>query len=213
MDRLSDGRAAYVFVPDTGGGGYTFFNRYFFAQVGKEAVVLDERFNHGGLLADYIIDHLTRPAMSLVATREGADQVSPAGAIFGPKVMLVNELAGSGGDAMPWYFRKAGVGKLVGKRTWGGLVGIWDFPPLLDGGFVMAPRGALYGLDGRWEVENVGVAPDVEIELDPQLWRQGRDAQLEAAVRIVMEELERNPLPKYPRPPYPDYHRGGPLGR
>lgn len=213
VDRLTGGRAAYVFLPDTGGGGYAFFNRYFFAQVGKEAVVLDERFNHGGLLADYIIDHLARPAMSLVATREGADQISPAGAIFGPKVMIVNELAGSGGDAMPWYFRKAGIGKLVGKRTWGGLVGIWDYPALLDGGHVMAPRGALYGLDGRWEVENVGVAPDVEVELDPQLWRQGRDAQLEAAVRIVMEELERDPLPGYPRPAYPDYHRGGPLGR
>lgn len=213
VDRLSEGRAAYVFLPDTGGGGYAFFNRYFFAQVGKEAVVLDERFNHGGLLADYIIDLLARPAMSLVASREGADQISPAGAIFGPKAMIVNELAGSGGDAMPWYFRKAGLGKLVGKRTWGGLVGIWDYPPLLDGGFVMAPRGALYGLDGEWEVENVGVAPDVEVELDPKLWREGRDAQLEAAVRVVMEELEKNPLPAYRRPAYPDYHRGGPLGR
>ncbi len=213
VDRLSGGRVAYVFLPDTGGGGYTYFNRYFFAQVGKEAVVLDERFNHGGLLADYVIDHLKRPPMSMVVTREGADQLSPAGAIFGPKAMIINELAGSGGDAMPWYFRKAGLGKLVGKRTWGGLVGIWDYPPLLDGGRVMAPRGVLYGLDGQVQVENVGVAPDVEVELDPALWREGRDAQLEAAVRVVMEELERNPLPRPTKPPYPDYHRGGPLGR
>lgn len=213
VDRLTDGRVAYVFLPDTGGGGYSYFNRYFFAQVGKEAVVLDERFNHGGLLADYIIDHLKRPAMSMVVTREGADQISPAGAIFGPKVMIVNELAGSGGDAMPWYFRKAGVGKLVGKKTWGGLVGIWDYPPLLDGGRVMAPRGVLYGLDGQIHVENTGVAPDVDVELDPKLWREGRDAQLEAAVRIVMDELQRNPLPKYTKPPYPNYHQGGPLGK
>jgi len=213
VERLSGGRVAYVYLPDTAGGGFTYFNRYFFAQVGKEAVVLDERHNHGGFLADYVIDLLRRPLMSVVAAREGADQPSPAAAITGPKVMLVNELAGSGGDAMPWYFRRAGLGKLVGKRTWGGLVGIWDYPPLLDGGYVTSPRAGIYGLDGEWEVENRGIAPDIEVELDPALWRQGRDAQLEAALRVVMEELERNPPPTYRRPAYPDYQRGSALGR
>lgn len=213
VDRLSGGRIAYVHLPDTAAGGYVSFNRYFFAQVGKDAAVLDERFNHGGALADYVIDHLNRPVMSLLATREGRDQRSPGAAIFGPKVMIVNEMAGSGGDAMPWYFRKAGIGKLVGKRTWGGLVGIYDYPPLLDGGVVTAPRVALYGLDGEWEVENVGIAPDVEVDLDPKAWREGRDSQLEAAVKVAMEELERNPPPTYRRPAYPDYHRNGELGR
>ena len=213
VDRLSGGRVAYVHLPDTGGGGFASFNRYFFAQVGKEAAVLDERFNHGGQLADYVIDHLQRPLMSRIATRDGHDQNSPGAAILGPKVMLVNEMAGSGGDAMPWYFRKAGIGKLVGKRTWGGLVGIYDFPLLIDGGFVTAPRVAIYGLHGEWEVENIGVAPDIDVELEPKAWRDGRDSQLEAAVAVVMEELKQHPLPTYERPAYPDYQRGSALGR
>jgi tricorn protease len=207
VDELSKGRLAYVYLPDTGGGGYTNFNRYFFAQVGKEGVILDERYNGGGLLADYIIDLLRRPAMSYVATREGADLSSPASSIYGPKVMIINEMAGSGGDAMPWYFRKAGIGKLVGKRTWGGLVGIWNYPQLIDGGQVTSPRGALYGLSGDWEVENVGIAPDIEVEMDPKAWRTGKDLQLEKAVEVALEELARNPLPKAPRPAYPNYHR------
>src|SRR4030095_3989830 len=98
------------------------------------------------------------------ATREGEEMASPAPAIYGPKVMIVNESAGSGGDAMPWYFRREGIGKLVGTRTWGGLVGCWHYPSLIDGGHVTAPRGALYGLQGEWEVENVGISPDVEVD-------------------------------------------------
>ncbi len=207
VDRMTNGRVAYVYLPNTAEAGYGYFNRYFFSQVGKDAAVLDERFNEGGSLADYIIDHLKRPLMSLLATRDGADQRSPGAAIYGPKAMIVNEMAGSGGDAMPWYFRKAGLGKLVGKRTWGGLVGIYDYPPLLDGGAVTAPRVALYGLDGEWEVENVGIAPDVEVDLEPTAWREGRDTQLEAAVRVVMEEVERNPPKKYRRPAYPKVPR------
>lgn len=205
VDQLTGGRVAYVHLPDTANGGYTNFNRYFFAQVGKDAVVLDERFNHGGFLADYVIDHLRRPLMSMVTAREGNDFSSPGGAIYGPKVMIVNEFAGSGGDAMPWYFRKAGVGRLVGTRTWGGLVGIWDYPELIDGGSVTAPRGAIYGLQGEWEVENRGIAPDIEVEMDPALVRQGRDPQLEKAVEVVLEELKKTPLPKYKKPAYPKY--------
>jgi tricorn protease len=209
VDELSGGKLAYVYLPDTGGGGYRNFNRYFFAQVGKQGVVLDERFNGGGLLADYIIDALRRPVMSYVATREGEEMASPAAAIYGPKVMIVNESAGSGGDAMPWYFRREGIGKLVGTRTWGGLVGIWNYPSLIDGGYVTAPRGALYGLKGDWEVENVGISPDVEVELDPKLVRAGHDPQLERAVQVALEELAKSPLPVHKRPPYPNYHRSG----
>jgi tricorn protease len=205
VDQLSGGRVAYVHLPDTANGGYTNFNRYFFAQVGKEAVILDERFNHGGFLADYVIDHLRRPLMSMVTAREGNDFSSPGGAIYGPKVMIVNEFAGSGGDAMPWYFRKAGVGRLVGTRTWGGLVGIWDYPQLIDGGSVTAPRGAIYGLQGDWEVENRGIAPDVEVEMDPARVREGHDPQLEKAVEIALDDLKKNPLPKYKKPAYPKY--------
>jgi tricorn protease len=171
VDQLTGGRVAYVHLPDTANGGYTNFNRYFFAQVGKQAAILDERYNHGGDLADYIIDYLRRPLMSLMMTREGHAFSSPAGAIYGPKVMIVNEFAGSGGDAMPWYFRKAGIGPLIGMRTWGGLVGIYDYPQLIDGGGVTAPRVAIYGLKGEWEVENHGIAPDVEVDMDPELVR------------------------------------------
>jgi tricorn protease len=205
VDELSGGRVAYVYLPDTAYGGYTSFNRYFFAQVGKQAAVLDERFNHGGDLADYIIDYLRRPPMSRVATREGEDYTEPVESIYGPKVMVINQFAGSGGDAMPWYFRKAGIGPLIGVRTWGGLVGIGGYPLLMDGGRITAPRWAIYGLHGQWEVENHGIAPDIEVEQDPKLMREGHDPQLEAAVKEVLELLAKSPPQTFVRPPYPVY--------
>jgi tricorn protease len=208
VDQMSGGRLAYVYVPDTSGGGYTSFNRYFFAQTDKEGAVIDERFNSGGSLADYIVDYLKRPLLNFIATREGEVITTPGGAIFGPKAMIINELAGSGGDAMPWYFRKMNVGPLVGKRTWGGLVGIFSVPQLMDGGGVTAPNAAIYGLNGEWEVENKGVAPDIEVEFDPKEWRAGRDPQLEKAVEVVMDALKKNPRPQYKRPAYPNYHTG-----
>jgi tricorn protease len=206
VDQLSGGRVAYVHLPDTANGGFANFNRYFFPQVGKEGIVLDERFNHGGDLADYIIDYLRRPVMSLTTSREGADSMSP-NAIPGPKVMIINEMAGSGGDAMPWYFRKAGLGQLVGTRTWGGLVGILNYPTLIDGGRFTAPSIAIYGLNGDWEVENRGIPPDVQVEMDPKLVREGHDPQLEKAVEVVLDELKKHPLPQYRKPQYPDYHQ------
>jgi tricorn protease len=209
VDQMSNGRVAYVYLPDTAGGGFTNFNRYYFSQVGKDAVVIDERFNSGGDIADYVIDNLRRPPMSRVTTREGEDYSYPVGSIYGPKVMLINEMAGSGGDALPWYFRKAGIGPLVGKKTWGGLVGIYDYPELLDGGAITAPRIAIYGLAGEWEVENHGIAPDVEVEYDPKLVRQGRDPQLEKAVEVAMDLLARNPPQQFKKPAYPNYQKGG----
>jgi tricorn protease len=213
VDEMTGGRVAYVYLPDTAYGGYGNFNRYFFAQVGKEAVIVDERFNEGGQLADYIIDHLRRPLMSKVTAREGADWSSPTAAIYGPKVMIINETAGSGGDALPWYFRKAGLGPLVGKRTWGGLVGIGGYPELIDGGGVTAPRAAIYGLNGEWEVENHGVAPDYDVDLDPAAFRQGHDAQLEKAIEVVVQQLKERPPPVHPRPAYPNYHKADGLGK
>ena len=212
VDEATGGKIAYVHVPNTAGGGYTSFNRYFFSQVGKQGAIIDERFNEGGQLADYIIDYLGRPLMSKVVTRDGHDWSSPSEAIYGPKVMIINEMSGSGGDALPWYFRKARIGPLVGKRTWGGLVGIGGYPELIDGGRVTAPRAAIYGLKGEWEVENHGIPPDVEVDLDPAAWRQGRDAQLEKAIETVMQELKDHPLPEIKRPPYPNYHEHDDLG-
>jgi tricorn protease len=209
VDQMTNGRVAYVHMPDTGFGGYTSFNRYFFAQVGKEAVIIDERFNHGGALATDIIEYLKRPLMSVVTFRDGADIMQPQGAIFGPKVMITNEFAGSGGDAMPWYFHRYGVGKLVGTRTWGGLVGIFGFPELMDGGRVTAPNAAVWNPDGRFDVENRGVPPDIEVEQEPKAVSQGHDPQLEMAVQVVMEELKEHPLPKLKHPAYPNYHAKG----
>jgi tricorn protease len=212
VDELSKGRVAYVHLPNTAGGGFSSFNRYYFAQVGKQAAILDERFNEGGDIADYIIDYLRRPLMSLGVTREGERFSSPGAAIYGPKVMIINEMAGSGGDAQPWYFRRAGIGPLVGKRTWGGLVGIWDYPDFIDGGGVTAPRGALYGLEGEWEVEGRGIAPDYEVDLDPAAVRQGHDPQLEKAVDVVLDLLAKQPPPQYKTPAYPNYHSEDDLG-
>jgi len=212
VDEATGGRVAYVYVPNTAGAGYTSFNRYFFAQVGKEAAIIDERFNEGGQLADYIVDYLKRPLMSKVTSREGHDWSSPSEAIYGPKVMIINEMSGSGGDALPWYFRKAGLGPLIGKRTWGGLVGIGGYPELIDGGRVTAPRAALYGLNGDWEVENHGVPPDIDVDLDPAAWRLGHDAQLDKAIEVVMENLKEHPLPEIKHPAYPNYHQHDDLG-
>jgi tricorn protease len=208
VDQLSGGKLAYVYLPDTSVGGYTNFNRYYFAQVDKEGAVIDERFNGGGTAADYIIDYMRRPLMNYWTTREGSDFTTPVGSIFGPKVMIINEFAGSGGDAMPWYFRTAKVGPLVGKRTWGGLVGIYDYPQLIDGGMVTAPRLAFWNPKGDWEVENHGVGPDVEVELDPKAMREGHDPQLEKAVAVALEELKKHPLPTHRKPAYPNYYNG-----
>jgi len=210
VDQLSGGRVGYVYLPDTAGGGYANFNRYFFSQVGKEAVIVDERFNGGGSIADYVIDYLRRPLLGRFTMREGEDITVPMEGIFGAKVMITNEMAGSGGDAMPWLFRKSGIGPLVGMRTWGGLVGHYGGPgDLIDGGNVGTPDLAFYNLDGSWEIENHGVAPDFEVDMDPKLVRQGHDPQLEKAVDVALDRLKKNPVNYGTRPSYPNYQKKG----
>jgi len=195
-------------MPNTGFRGYTSFNRYFFAQIDKEAAIIDERFNGGGLWATDIIEYLKRPLLSYIATRDGEDAPQPR-AIFGPKVMIINEFAGSGsgGDGLPWYFKRAGAGKLVGKRTLGGVAGGWAWHTLMDGGSATAPTFHVWNPEGKYDVENQGVPPDIEVELDPLSVRQGHDPQLEKAVEVVLAELEKNPVPRPKRPPYPTYQR------
>ncbi|MEN6560539.1 MAG: PDZ domain-containing protein [Acidobacteriota bacterium] len=207
VDELSGGKLAYVHVPDTAAGGYVNFNRFYFAQVDKQGAIIDERYNHGGQIADYIVDMLKRPLRNAAVTREGEKLTSPAAQIYGPKTMIINEMSGSGGDALPWMFRQDRIGPLVGMRTWGGLVGIWNYPPLMDGGSVTAPRGAIYGLNGDWEVENRGIAPDIEVENDPASVAAGRDPQLEKAVAVTLEALAKNPVVIPGPPPYPNYHK------
>lgn len=207
VDQLSGGKLAYVHVPDTAVGGYINFNRYYTAQIGREGAVIDERYNHGGQIADYIIDLLERPLRNCDVTREGEGFCSPLAQIYGPKTMVINEMSGSGGDALPWMFKQDHIGPLVGKRTWGGLVGIYGYPQLIDGGAVTAPRVAIYGLHGDWEVENQGIAPDIEVENDPASVAAGHDPQLERAVEVTLEALKKNPVKMPVRPAYPNYHK------
>ena len=206
VDRLSGGKLAYIYVPNTANEGYTRFNRYFFAQQDKRGAVVDERYNGGGNIADYMIEYLRRDApFNYVSGRYGEDTPIPAGAIYGPKVMLINEYAGSGGDELPWLFHRFKVGQLVGTRTWGGLVGIGGYPPLMDGGAVTAPRIALWTPESEYAVENHGVAPDVEVEVDPAAWRAGKDNQLEKAVSILMQQLGTMTTRQPKRPVYPTW--------
>jgi len=212
VDQLSDGKVAYVYMPNTAGAGYDNFNRYFYAQINKQGLVLDERYNEGGLIADYIVDVLSRKMLSGAIERDGKPIYDPEGAIFGPKAMIINQSAGSGGDAMPWYFRKAHLGTLVGTRTWGGLVGIGGYPSLIDGGYVTAPRFAIFGLQGHWEVEGHGIPPDVEVQEYPKDMAAGHDLQLDRAVEVVMQQLKAHPVIYPVIPPYPNHHLHDGLG-
>jgi tricorn protease len=207
VDELSGGKLAYVYLPDTAMGGLTNFTRYFFAQTDKQGAVIDERFNSGGQAADYIIQVLGRQLLSYWAPRYGAIYRTPSASIQGPKVMMTNEFSGSGGDAMPWYFRYAKLGPLVGKRTWGGLVGVSRYPVLMDGGRVTSPSFAFFSPSGGWDVENHGVTPDIEVDMDPKSVAAGHDPQLERAVATAMAELKKNPPQQPHRPPYPNYNR------
>jgi tricorn protease len=202
VEQATGGRVAYVYVPNTSTLGHIYFKRYFFPQADKDAIIVDERHNGGGQVADYYIDHLRKPFISMWAMRYGADLKTPSASIQGPKVMLINETAGSGGDLLPWMFRKFGLGPLIGKRTWGGLVGTLGFPVLMDGGFVTAPNLAIWTEDG-WVVENEGVPPDIEVEITPADMIAGRDPQLDRAIEVIMDMLKKNPPPKLQRPPFP----------
>ncbi|MCC6414145.1 MAG: PD40 domain-containing protein [Saprospiraceae bacterium] len=205
VDELSGGKLAYVWVPNTGGEGFTYFNRWYFAQKDKKGAVIDERFNQGGYVADYIIEVLSRTLYGYFNNPVGDKQptLSQDAAIHGPKVMIINEMAGSGGDMLPYMFRFKKIGPLVGKKTWGGLVGIWDVPSLMDGGGITAPRGGFYNLEGEWDVENKGISPDIEVEMEPKIVNQGRDPQLEKAVQTAMELLKTQEVKLKPQPADP----------
>jgi tricorn protease len=200
VDKLSGGKLAYVWLPNTGGAGYNSFTRYYYAQQDRDGAIIDERYNHGGMVADYIVNELDRKLMGYFAQRDGATSTSPTAGIYGPKVMIINESAGSGGDALPFYFKLRKIGPLVGTRTWGGLVGTLGIPQTIDGGGITAPSLAFYNLQGKWDVENIGVAPDIEVENTPAQSIHGHDAQLERAVQEGLKLLEQNPVKRVPRP-------------
>ncbi|WP_317196456.1 PDZ domain-containing protein [Robertkochia flava] len=205
VDEMSEGKLAYVYVPNTGGGGFTSFNRYYFSQQDKKGVIIDERNNGGGSAADYMIDIMSRKLFGYFNSKTGDHRpwTTPMAGIWGPKVMLINERAGSGGDLLPYMFKAADLGPLVGTRTWGGLVGTWDTPPFIDGGRMVAPRGGFYDTDGNWAVEGEGVAPDIEVIQEPAAVLEGRDPQLERGVEEAMKLLENNEFELQPEPAAP----------
>ncbi len=204
VEQKTNGRVGYIYVPNTGTDGQNELVRQFFGQIGKEALIIDERWNGGGQIPTRFIELLNRPLTNYWARRDGNDWPWPPDAHFGPKCMLINGLAGSGGDAFPYYFRQAGLGKLIGTRTWGGLIGISGNPRLIDGGYTSVPTFAFYEKDGTWGIEGHGVDPDIEVIDDPALMVDGGDPQLDAAIRLMLEELERNPYVPPRRPTYPN---------
>ncbi|HEY1342977.1 MAG TPA: PDZ domain-containing protein, partial [Bryobacteraceae bacterium] len=201
----TNGRVGYMHVPDTAIDGIRMFDKYFAGQQGKDGMIIDERFNHGGWSPDFYTEKLGRRELLALSYREGKEFV-PQAAYFGPKVMIVNEQAGSGGDLFPFYFKKEKIGPLVGTRTWGGLIGIGGQPPMLDDGSVSAPSSAWWEPDdkgsGAWVVENHGVDPDVVVEQRPDMVIQGHDPQLEKAIELALEGLKKMPAPLH-RPAYP----------
>ncbi|MDX2066586.1 MAG: PDZ domain-containing protein [Fimbriimonadaceae bacterium] len=196
------GRVGYVHVPDTTVGGWREFMRYYYAQSGKDAIIIDERFNGGGSIADFFVREMIKRPVAGSRLRYGSDYIIPFQGIYGPKVMIANEMAGSGGDIFPHLFKFHKVGPVIGRRTWGAMISNYGFS-LVDGGRISAPDDAMYNPDGTWMIENVGTAPDIEVELDPYLWRQGKDAQLERAIVEIQRMLKQNPPKPLPRPEYP----------
>jgi len=215
VDEMSGGKLAYVYLPNTGQGGYTYFNRMYFAQQDRKGAVLDERNNGGGSAADYIIEVLDRQLTGYFNSRTPTHKVftQPMAALWGPKVMMINERSGSGGDLMPFLFRFKKIGPLVGKKTWGGLVHTADTPPLVDGGRFVAPRGGFFNVDGEWDVEGKGIAPDIDVMNDPKSVAEGKDPQLEAAVAEALRLLETEGVQLKAEPPAPvRYRRPGGSG-
>jgi tricorn protease len=209
VEKMTAGRGGYVHVPDTNIGGWTAFNRYYYAQVGKDGMVVDERFNHGGLINDFMVREMQKPLDAAFQPRHGKPWPTPGSSIYGPKVMLINEMAGSGGDMFPWLFRHEKVGRLIGKRTWGGLIAAFGFPTI-DGGRINSPDIAFFNTsNGTWDVENWGTPPDEDVDLDPYAWRQGHDSQLDAGIAELNKQLAKYSPPKLQHPPYPDRTKVG----
>jgi tricorn protease len=204
VERKTDGQVGYIHVPDTGVRGQNELVRQFFSQVDRPALIIDERWNGGGQVPTRFIELLNRPATNLWTQRDSLPLVWPPDSHQGPKCMLINMRAGSGGDAFPYYFRAAKLGKLIGTRTWGGLIGIGDLPPMLDGASVSVPNFAFYENDGTWGVEGHGVEPDIEVIDDPALMTDGGDPQLDKAIEVMLDELQEKPYRMPPAPAYPD---------
>jgi tricorn protease len=202
VEEATDGKIGYIYVPSTGLDGQYELARMFYAQFHKKGLIIDERFNNGGQIPDRFIELLDRKPLAFWAVRDGESWQWPQKANFGPKVMLINGWSGSGGDAFPDYFRKVGLGPLIGTRTWGGLIGITGAPELIDGGVVTVPTFRMYDADGVWFKEGYGVDPDIVVPEDPTKLAEGVDPQLEKAIEEVLRLLKEQPFKKPQVPAY-----------
>lgn len=204
VERMSNGRIGYIHMPNTAVEGNRELFKYFYPQINKDALIIDDRYNGGGFVPDRMIELLDRPILNYWARRGLELSSVPGFAHNGPKAVLINGYSSSGGDAFPYYFRKRGLGKLIGTRTWGGLIGISFNPGFVDGGSVSAPSFRFVDTDGKWAVENEGVAPDIEVVDRPELVVKGQDPSLEKAVELLLEELKTNPVKRVKTPVAPD---------
>ncbi|MGH8220766.1 MAG: S41 family peptidase [Steroidobacteraceae bacterium] len=216
VDRLSGGRIGYIYLSDMEALGMEQFVRQFYPQLDRRALIVDDRWNGGGFIDQIVLARLRRMLVGMTTDRQRARMTIPQQISTGPKVCLINHMSASDGDLFPYFFRKYGVGPLIGTRTWGGVRGIRGTWALLDGGYITVPEMSVYGIDSQWVIENHGVDPDIEVETDPGQLEAGHDAQLEAAVDYLMKQLAKQPggLPAPPRPlpAYPPNGQVPPLG-
>jgi tricorn protease len=204
VDRLSSGRIGYFYVPDTAVEGNTELFKGMYAYKNKEALIIDERYNGGGFIPTVMNELLARKTLNYWATRGLEMNPDPRVAHDGPKAMLINGYSSSGGDALPYYFKKSRLGVLIGTRTWGGLIGLSGNPDLADGGSISVPTFGFVDSDGRWAVEGEGVAPDIEVIDRPEQVAAGKDPSIEKAVEVLLEQLNKKPLQKPAIPSEPD---------
>jgi tricorn protease len=203
VEQLSDGRIGYIHVPNTAVEGSRELFKGMVAYHDKDALIIDDRYNGGGFIPDRLVELLARTPLNYWKQRGLEPNATPFLHHRGPKAMLINGLSSSGGDALPYYFRKLGLGKLIGTRTWGGLIGLSGNPALADNGAILAATFRFLDTNGKWDVEDVGVVPDIEVIDRPELIAAGRDPSIERAVQELLAELEKNPLKPITAPPAP----------
>jgi len=204
VEKATDGKVGYIYLPDMGGQGLNEFAKAFFAQVDKEGLIIDVRYNGGGFVSQMILERLRRVLKGVGASRGPLDYTYPDRVFHGHMLCLTNSYSASDGDYFPYFFREYGLGPIVGQRTWGGVVGFDDVGRLVDKGYIIAPQTAPYGFEGEWIMENYGVDPDIEIDNRPDLVVQGRDPQLEKAIEIIMKKIKEEPKKVPERPAYPE---------
>lgn len=203
VEEATGGRVGYIFIPDMGGGGLNEFAESFFPQVKKEGLIVDVRYNGGGFVSEMILERLRREPVGMGGSRNAGDYTYPGAAFYGHMVCIANQYSASDGDNFPYFFREYGLGQVIGRRTWGGVVGIRGFPALLGGGYATVPEFAPFSMEGEWIMENYGVDPDIEIDNLPDQVILGRDPQLEKAIEVIMKKLEEEPKKLPERPAYP----------